>query len=107
MSNVGMADNAVDNIETAAYLMYGTSPVIADHNNQSFSTLKDCSIGMKAFIKYENSVEIYECIKVDIGRNDHRYIYDGDGNNAYEYDSNILSLYTCRDNWANIYLIKF
>lgn len=107
LSNSYLAQSIVDNINEAVYLDYGSSPIVADHSTQSFLALKKCTLGMKAFIKYPSRIEVYQCIKTDIGINNGKYIYDSNGNNAYEYSSDILTLYTCRNNWRDIYLIKF
>lgn len=106
-SNWYQAQEIVDKIDSAAYLAYGDSCAIADHNIQGFSSIIKCKIGTKAFIKHDTYTEVYECIELSTGINARSDVYNNKGQSIYSYSSDILSLYTCRENSRDIYLVKF
>ena len=106
-SNYRKAISAVNDEDSAAFLLYDTSPVIADHNYQGFTNIKKCIIGTKAFIKQQDQTLVYECIGIDKGINDTKYVYDSAGVSIYSYSSDILTLYTCDTDWQHVYLVKF
>lgn len=106
-SNYRRAAEIVNAKDSAAFLSYDTSPVIADHNYQGFSEIKKCIIGTKAFIKQKDKLLVYECVGIDHGINDTRYVYDSAGLNIYSYSSDMLTLYTCASDWQHVYLVKF
>lgn len=73
----------------------GNAIVIADHNNQDFSTLKYVEVGDEAYISTEEDVITLRCIEVCEGQLDSigYILVDGDYmENRYE---NAIIMYTC------------
>lgn len=92
----GMSQSIVDAKNSAAYFTYGCQKVIADHNYQGFSAIRNCKPGTTATIYTSKGQTVYKCVKVTTGKNTGE-IVDAEGNNIYSYNSGGLCMYTCAD----------
>lgn len=108
LDNCYLAQDVVDADDSAVYMDYGSSYVIADHRHQGFSAIKECAIGTKAFIRHDDRLEVYECVNIDPNsRNDGEDVYDSDENIIYNYDPSLLSCYTCNEDWQHVTVVTF
>lgn len=85
--------------ERCAVLIVGRSaPIIADHENQGFSIIKQLEIGQVCYIQEgENSIK-YLCTGIDFdGVNDDGILIGSDGTMLHNLPENMLVLYTCND----------
>lgn len=91
------------------WLHYCTIPVIADHSNQEFSTLKYVSVGDYAYMDYGSYAQSYICTKVIYGHNNDGLLCDDNWTPLYTYDYNVggITCYTCNGNSYNILLVCF
>lgn len=99
-----------DRWDSAVYwLHYCTIPVIADHSNQEFSTLKYVSVGDYAYMDYGSYAQSYICTKVIYGHNNDGLLCDDNWTPLYTYDYNVggITCYTCNGNSYNILLVCF
>lgn len=108
--NVGLYGNnkqsTTDKIDSANYYTTGKGYIIADHNNQSFITLKNVKVGTVAKIDYKDgTTKEYKCVEVINGHNTGTDITDNNYNSLYgKHD---IMCYTCKENWNNIIICMF
>ena len=100
------AQQVVDAPDSAAYFWFkDVMPVIADHNNQSFSTLHRVQKGDVAFVaSADGSVGKYVCNCVCYGTNTGTDLLDNEGFSIADTVTASLIMYTCCDNWQNVLL---
>lgn len=100
------AQQVVDAPDSAAYFWFkDVMPVIADHNNQSFSTLHRVKKGDVAFVaSADGGVGKYVCNCVCYGTNTGTDILDNEGFSIANTVTASLIMYTCCDNWQNVLL---
>mgnify|MGYP002624367419 CR=1 FL=1 len=98
------AQQVVDAPDSAAYFwLKDVMPVIADHNNQSFSTLHRVKKGDVAFVaNADGGVGKYVCNHVCYGTNTGTDILDDEGFSIAETVTASLIMYTCCDNWHDV-----
>ena len=93
----GSSQAIVDAQDSAAYFSAGNAMVIGDHWNQGFTKIKSCTVGTKAYIYRDDSIETLTCTNVCRGiNNDYDILYE-DGTSATT--GSWLLMYTC--NGAN------
>lgn len=105
----GRAQYVTDAIDSAAYNVsyHGVCGFIADHWNQGFIALKKVTFNDKAYIKTNNSIKIYKCVKICYGSNN--------GKNLTTYNGEEMGLihwadfccYTCDRHWTHVYMCFF
>lgn len=96
----------VDASDSAAYFWFrDVMPVVADHNNQGFSTLHRVQKGDVAFVaNADGGVGKYVCNCVCYGTNTGTDILDSDGYSIAGTVTADLIMYTCCNGWQNILL---
>ncbi|MBR0510006.1 MAG: hypothetical protein IJJ85_07790 [Clostridia bacterium] len=96
----------VDAPDSAAYFWFkDVMPVIADHNDQSFSTLHRVKKGDVAFVaNADGGVGKYVCNCVCYGTNTGTDLLDNEGFSIADTVTASLIMYTCCDNWQNVLL---
>lgn len=96
--------SVTDRNDTACYFSNRDGcHIIADHNNQSFSALKNVNVGDTLYILYGNKYDIYECVAAFDAHNTGYEIIDNDGKDIQDtYD---FICYTCIDSWRNISVV--
>lgn len=98
----GRSQKRTDAWDSAAYFKLGVQMCIADHNYQGFNAMKRCSIGTLAYIKKEDSVEVYRCIDKFNATNTGANIEDANGTMMSKINDGGLIMYTCNDCWQNV-----
>lgn len=89
--------------DTACYFWLNGAIVIADHNNQGFDKIKNCTEGMNCYIVTDKTIEKYKCIRVDYGHNNSYDLTENDwGTSVTLKNQGNLIMYTCNDYWQNI-----
>ena len=80
---------------------------VADHQNQGFSVIKYCYVGIKCRIIRGDAVKNYTCVEFDAGgQNTGPSIVLSDGRDA-GYQGYDLVMYTCNDCWQNITIVAW
>ena len=103
----GNVQSIVDAQDSAAIFIYKDKiPVIADHNNQGFFSLKNVSVGDIAVISTpDGSKDEYICTRIcSAGHNMGTYLLDEYGNDVENCSADLV-MYTCQDSWRNIVLV--
>ncbi len=98
----------VDRWDSAAIFPYRERiTVIADHNNQGFSAIRNTSIGDCAVISQNNgSYACYLCTRICCnGHNLGTEIVDENGDRVEYNTDGELVMYTCNDCWQNITIV--
>lgn len=110
--NVGLYESnsqeVCDKQDSACYYADGKGGfIIADHNNQSFNTLKNVITGTEARIVKKGNTEVknYKCVEAIDGHNTGSDITDNNFNSLY--GKHALLMYTCKDNWQNVVIRMF
>ena len=95
--------------DSAAYCSSfdGGCGYIADHWNQGFLVIKDCKVGCYAYIKTQENIFLYRCVKNTFGYNKEKYLCTTEYETLAEIDWADICCYTCNGNWQNIYMIFF
>lgn len=93
------AQAIVDAADSAVWFMWFEcqSPIIADHCNQGFDVIKECSVGDICYIVDGDDFQKYVCVDVDdagINERDNMYLSSG-YNFMRENDPGYLYMYTC------------
>lgn len=103
------AQNYVDYRDCGAYCISFDSGCgyIADHWNQGFINIKDCEVGCYAYIKTEDEIKIYKCVKNTTGYNKENYIITSEGETLKTIDWADICCFTCNGNWKYIYMVFF
>lgn len=95
-----------DRKDSANYFSINYDPnyiVIADHNNQAFAKLRKVKVGTTGYIKFANGeVKNIKCVKTLNGHNTGYDITDNNGNSLVAKEDYMM--YTCKDNWRNIFI---
>ena len=94
-----------DREDSAAFFTDGLGMLIADHNNQTFSTLGQIQTGDKAVILRGHSIVTLQCSLVADGYNYGKGILDGDGYYFTSYEDYVC--YTCKEDWNNVRVVCF
>ena len=97
--------NICDQPDSAAYFTDGLGMLVADHNNQSFSSLTQVQQGDKALILRGHSILTLECSLVTDGYNYGKGILDADGYYITSYEEYVC--YTCKEDWNNVSVVGF
>ena len=98
----------VDETDSAGWFSYGQNTLIADHWNQGFNAIKQCTPGMTAELQQETQTVSYICTRVDTGFNTGTGILDNQGNDLIDYtEKNYVICYTCNDQKGNITFVMF
>lgn len=101
----GDSQSITDRVDSANILILGYSDgyTIADHNNQEFSKLFKVDIGTYGHIKLKNgNVVTIKCVDIFNGHNNGVSIVDT--NNIDAANRTDYMMYTCMDNWRNVYI---
>lgn len=95
--------------DSASQIVFLGQTVIADHNNQGFSAINNCSEGTYAYIDMGDSVLTYICTGIQHGRNPGGYLTGADGDSVYTsyFNPDGLTLYTCLDHNFNVAIVTF
>lgn len=95
--------------DSASQIVFLGQTVIADHNNQGFSAINNCSEGTYAYIDMGDSVLTYICTGIQRGRNPGGYLTGADGDSVYTsyFNPGGLTLYTCLDHNFNVAIVTF
>ena len=101
------AQATVDASDSAAYFHEDGHMMIADHVDQSFSSLKSTSVGAKATLTANGTTKEYTCVGKINGHNTGTAITDADYNSISSYYPGALVAYTCNGNWNNITIVFF
>lgn len=97
--------NICDTEDAAALFSDDLGTLIADHNNQAFSTLNEVQPGDRAFILRGHSILSLECSNKMDGYNYGQGIVDAEGYFVTSYAEYIC--YTCKEDWNNVSVIGF
>lgn len=99
----------VDNSDSGAYCLSfdGGCGYIADHWNQGFINIKNCQIGDYAYIKTENELRCFQCVKNTNGYNRETYLITEDGETLKNIDWADFCCYTCNGYWENVFMVFF
>ena len=95
----------VDNEDSAALYNDGYGNIIADHSNQSFSTLSAVSVGDEAYLLAGDHIVSLCCDLVTDGTNTGNGITDKDGKPANEGED--YTCYTCLEDWTHVLIVGF
>lgn len=87
--------------DSAAYFLYGSTLLIADHNNQSFAELHTVYPGCAAYIDDHGERTSYVCTEVTRGYNLGYELETEDGRRIRDCDNSFVT-YTCYNGWQNI-----
>ncbi len=93
------AQMLVDAEDSAAWYMWfeNQSPIIADHCNQGFDIIKECSIGDFCYIVNGKKYQKYVCVAIDsdaVNERDNMYLSSG-YNFSRKNEPGYLYMYTC------------
>lgn len=98
----------VDNQDSAAMFGQGDMIVIADHTNQGFSKICDCSVGTKAYFNEGYRLKEYICTASFIGHNTGDALTDKNYTSImYNSNKGGITCYTCLNNWQNVWIVYF
>lgn len=101
------AQATVDAFDSAACFYCDGHINIADHVDQTFWSLKSCSVGAKAYFTINEEVESYTCIDVIHGHNTGIELTDANYNNLSHLYPDAIVCYTCNGGWQNIIVVFF
>lgn len=97
-----MDQGVVDAQDSAGYFQWNSAWLIADHYNQGFDYIKQCTVGMKCYIDNGSETEIYECIETGYGHNTGYDITDNSYKSVLSHNPGKVVMYTCDNGWQNI-----
>ena len=97
------SQSVVDAKDSAAYFLWNGAWLIADHWNQGFDAIKRCKPGDICYIATGDTIEEYECIRMDYGHNAEYDLTENDWSTSItaKYPGQII-MYTCNNGWRNI-----
>lgn len=97
------SQSVVDAKDSAAYFLWNGAWLIADHWNQGFDAIKRCKPGDICYIATGDTIEEYECIRMDYGHNTGDDLTENDWSTSVtaKYPGQII-MYTCNNGWQNI-----
>lgn len=94
----GQHQEIVDGNDNAAYYYAYGHVIIADHVNQAFYGLKNCSVGTQASFTSNSGTTNYTCVGVINGYNTGSGLTDSNYNSIENMYPNTLVCYTCNEN---------
>ncbi len=100
-----MRQEICDREDSASFFTDGLGMLIADHNNQAFSSLGRVQTGDKAVVLRGHSIVTLQCELIADGNNYGKGILDADGYYFTSYEDYIC--YTCKENWNNVLVVGF
>ena len=98
-----MRQRVTDAWDSALLYYDGYGFVIADHNNQEFSSLPLVRFGDTAYILEGNSILTLTCSLKTNGINTGEGILDQNGD--YVTDESLFTCYTCGEDWTQIHIV--